>query len=125
MVYGSQSPQDALGSRISHTLLEQCATLILMPNPKARESDYIDGLHLSQAEFDLIKEGMGEGSRRFLVKQGQQSVVCELDLKGFDKELAVLSGTTDKVEMLSRIIEQVGDDPDVWLPIFFDRINAA
>ncbi len=125
MVYGSQSPQDALSSPISHTLLEQCATLILMPNPKARESDYIEGLHLSQAEFELIKEGMGEGSRRFLVKQGQQSVVCELDLKGFDKELAVLSGTTDKVELLSRIIAEVGDDPDVWLPIFHDRNNAA
>jgi type IV secretion system protein VirB4 len=125
MVYGSQSPQDALGSPIAHTLLEQCATLILMPNPKARAEHYINGLHLSQAEFELVKEGMGEGSRRFLVKQGHQSVVCELDLKGFEKELSVLSGTTDKVELLSRIIADIGDDPDTWLPVFHSRNGTA
>jgi len=121
MVYDSQSPQDALSSPIAATLLEQNATLILMPNPKAREVDYMDGLSLSRAEFDLVKEGMGEGSRRFLVKQGNQSVVCELDLKGFEKEMSVLSGTTDKVELYRQIRAEVGNDPNVWLPIYYER----
>ena len=96
--------------------------LVKSYDPKADEADYIDRLHLSRAEFDLVKEGMGEGSRRFLVKQGQQSVVCELDLKGFEKELAVLSGTTDKVELLTQIISEHGDDPDAWLPIYYSRV---
>ena len=50
------------------------------------------GFGLTEREFRLIKEELEPGSRRFLVKQGHQSVVCELDLKGFDAELAVISG---------------------------------
>jgi type IV secretion system protein VirB4 len=68
---------------------------------------------------------MAPGSRRFLVKQGQNSVVAELNLKGFDDELAVISGTTDNVNLMTQIIEQHGDDPAVWLPIFHEQRRFA
>ncbi|MDP0919622.1 VirB4 family type IV secretion/conjugal transfer ATPase, partial [Klebsiella pneumoniae] len=82
----------------------QCATYILMPNPKARREEYVDGLHLSEREFQLVKEEMAPGSRRFLVKKGQNSVVAELNLRGFDDELAVISGTTENVNLVTKII---------------------
>ncbi len=121
MVYGTQSAKDVLQSPIAHSLIEQCATMIFMPNPKADRKDYVDGFHLSEREFQLIKEDMAPGSRRFLIKQGQNSVVAELNLNGFDDELAVISGTTDNVELVSRIIENHGEDPAVWLPIFHEQ----
>ncbi len=121
MVYGTQSPKDVLRSPIAHSLIEQCATYVLMPNPKADRADYVDGFHLTEREFQLIKEDMAPGSRRFLVKQGQNSVVAELNLKGFDDELAVISGTTDNVNLMTEIIKQHGDDPAVWLPIFHEQ----
>lgn len=121
MVYGTQSAKDVLASPIAHSLIEQCATMIFMPNPKADRRDYVDGFHLSDREFELIKEEMAPGSRRFLIKQGQNSVVAELNLQGFDDELAVISGTTDNVELVTRIIENHGDDPAAWLPVFHDQ----
>ena len=51
---------------------------------EAAEGFYIDVLGLSEREFALIKEQLEPGSRMFLVKQGHHSVVCGLDLKGFD-----------------------------------------
>jgi len=45
-----------------------------------------------------------------LVKQGHQSVVCELDLKGFDAELAVISGRRSAVEVLHQIMSRHGTD---------------
>jgi type IV secretion system protein VirB4 len=54
----------------------------------------------------------------FLVKQGHNSVVVELNLNGLDDELAVLSGRAETVELLDRIRAQHGDDPAVWGPIF-------
>ena len=66
----------------------------------------------------LIAADMTNESRRFLVKQGHNSVVAELNLSGFDDELAVLSGRTATVEVLDRVRAMVGDDPDVWLPVF-------
>lgn len=121
MVYGTQSAKDVLQSPIAHSLIEQCATMIFMPNPKAEREDYMEGFHLSEREYQLIKEDMTPGSRRFLVKQGHNSVVAELNLRGFDDELAVISGTTDNVELVTRIIENHGEDPAVWLPIFHEQ----
>lgn len=81
--------------------------------------------------------GLGEFSRRFLIKQGDQSALAELNLgkfrmtvdgetveRDFDDELLVLSGTPDNAELVESIIAEVGDDPAVWLPIFVDRVKA-
>ncbi|EJT4224709.1 VirB4 family type IV secretion/conjugal transfer ATPase [Vibrio alginolyticus] len=125
MVYGTQSPKDVLKSKIAHSLIEQCATFLFMPNPKADRKDYVDGLHLTEREYQLIKEDMAPGSRRFLIKQGHNSVVAELNLKGFDDELAVISGTTDNVSLMTSIIEQHGEDPAIWLPIFHEQRRFA
>lgn len=124
LVFGTQSPMDTLKSPISHTIIEQSPTQIFMPNPKARHEDYVGGFHLSEREYEIVKT-LPEGSRRFLIKQGHNSVIAELNLKGFDDELAVLSGTTANVELLESIIADVGEDPDVWMPIFQTRRKAA
>ena len=125
MVFGTQSPRDALASPIAHTIVEQCPTQIFLPNARGTRSDYVDGFHLTDTEFRLIKEELAPESRRFLVKQGHNSVVAELDLGGFDDALAVLSGRTETVELLDGIRKQVGDDPAQWLPVFHAERRKA
>ena len=56
------------------------------------------------------------------MKQGHHSVVCQLDLKGFDAELAVISGRASSVERLHAILAQVGTDPVRWLPEFTRQV---
>lgn len=114
----TQSPSDALASPISRTIIEQTATKIFFPNPEARAEDYIDGFALSEREFKLLKEQIEPGSRLFLIKQGHHSIVCELDLKGFDAELTVISGRASELERMHRLIERYGEDPAAWLPEF-------
>ncbi|MGL9623045.1 VirB4 family type IV secretion/conjugal transfer ATPase [Bradyrhizobium sp. U531] len=125
MVFGTQSPRDALASPIAHTIVEQCPTQIFLPNARGTRSDYVDGFHLTDAEFRLIKEELTPESHRFLVKQGHNSVVAELDLRGFDDALAVLSGRTETVELLDRIRAEAGDDPTRWLPLFHAQRKSA
>lgn len=108
-------------SDISHSIIEQVATKILLPNPNATERDYIEGLHLTPAEFRLIRTELAPESRRFLVKQGHDSVVVELDLDGMDDALAVLSGRSSTVALLDQLRAEVGDDPATWLPLFHKR----
>ncbi len=114
----TQSPSDALGSAISRTIIEQTPTKILFPNSDAKAEEYIEGFGLSEREFKLIKEQLEPGSRMFLVKQGHYSVVCQLDLKGFDSELKVISGRASSVERLQKIMASVGPNPAAWLPLF-------
>ena len=45
-------------------------------------------------------------------------MVCRLDLKGFDAELAVISGRAVKVAQMSELIAAHGPLPDDWLPAF-------
>ena len=59
------------------------------------------------------------------MKQGQNAVVCELDLAGFDDELAVLSGTTGNTFLAENIRQRVGPDPADWLPAFQLERRAA
>jgi type IV secretory pathway VirB4 component len=44
--------------------------------------------------------------------------VCQLDLKGFEAELAVISGRATEVERMHRIMNETGPDPMNWLPQF-------
>ncbi|MFM0262883.1 VirB4 family type IV secretion/conjugal transfer ATPase [Paraburkholderia sediminicola] len=116
-IFDTQSPADVLRSDIARALIEQSATFFFLPNPRADYDDYVHGFKLTEAEFNIVRN-LGESSRMFLVKQGHRSAIGKLDLAGLGDVLDVLSGTTDNVELLDTIRAQVGDDPDVWLPLF-------
>ena len=117
LVMFTQSPKQVLRSPIAYAIIGQTATKIFLPNPEADRDDYVNGFKLTQQEYELVK-ALGEKSRKFLIKQGQNSVVAELNLRGFDDELAVLSGNTATSNLAERLVKELGDDPNVWLPEF-------
>jgi type IV secretion system protein VirB4 len=117
MCLATQSAGDVLSSPISRTLVEQTPTKVFFPNADAQAAEYTEGFGLTRQEFRLIKE-LEPGSRMFLVKQAHHSVVCQLDLKGFDAELAVISGRAAAVARMHDIIQSKGSSPSIWLPIF-------
>src|SRR5262249_27710857 len=96
-------------------------TKVFFPNSEADEAEYTTGFGLTAREFRLIKEQLSPGSRAFLVKQGHHSVVCQLDLRGFEPELAVISGRARQVERMHRIMAEQGQDPARWLPVFMNH----
>jgi type IV secretion system protein VirB4 len=118
MCLATQSPSDVLDSPISRTLVEQTPTKVFFPNSDANREEYTQGFGLTEREYKLIKDQLEPGSRMFLVKQAHHSVVCQLDLKGFDGELAVISGRTQQVQRMQQIISSTGADPKAWLPKF-------
>jgi type IV secretion system protein VirB4 len=96
-------------------VIEQSATQIFLPNPKAQEAEYCKGFGLSGHEFDLIRT-LPDTSRCFLVKHGAESVVARLNLNGQRDLLTVLSGRERTVRMLDTLRAEVGDDPVAWMP---------
>ncbi|NYZ62420.1 VirB4 family type IV secretion/conjugal transfer ATPase [Luteimonas deserti] len=132
-IFATQSPEDALSSDISAALIEQTATLILLPNPNAARDDYIEGLKLTEAEFEVVRS-LDERSRAFLVKQGHASAVCQLNLRGMDDVLAVISSSTDNIEVMHRVVDaeaaRQGVDrsdlaPPDWLPAFYEQRKGS
>src|SRR6185312_8785308 len=53
-IFATQSPEDALASDIAAALIEQTATMILLPNPNASREDYVEGLKLTEAEYQVV-----------------------------------------------------------------------
>ena len=123
--FATQSPSDVLTSPIARTLVEQTPTKVLFPNLEAQRAEYVDGFGLTEREFELIGRELAPGSRRFLLKQGFQGVVCELDLKGFDYELAVISGRAENVALVERLIAEHGEAPATWLEAFREQLSES
>ena len=132
-IFATQSPEDALKSSIAAALIEQTATMILLPNPSADREDYINGLKLTEAEYQVIVS-LDERSRCFLVKQGHAAAVCQLNLRGMDDGLAVISASTDNIDIMKHVINQacaqtgISIDqisPDAWLEAFYDQRKGS
>jgi len=113
--FATQSARDALESRISTALVEQTATMVFMPNARARAEDYCDGFGLTGHELALIRS-LPAHSRCFLVRQPDASVVVRLNLSNAPEVLTILSGRESAVRRLDALREAVGDDPAKWYP---------
>ena len=85
-------------------------------------------MKLTAREFELVARELTPESRRFLIKQGHASVVAELNLSGFDDELAILSGRTANVRLAEKIREehdQIEDSSGAgWIAAFHQRRRA-
>lgn len=113
--FATQSARDALESRISTALVEQTATMVFMPNSRARPEDYCDGFGLTDHELALIRT-LPAHSRCFLVRQPDASVVVRLDLSGAPEVLTLLSGRESSVRRLDLLRDAMGDAPADWFP---------
>jgi type IV secretion system protein VirB4 len=121
VIFATQSVEDASKSSISDTLIQQTATQIFLPNLRATDV-YRKSFGLSQREYTLIKT-TDPGSRFFLVKQGTNAIIARIDLHGMENIIHVLSGRSETVLLLDAIRQEVGDNPEVWLPIFYKRVK--
>ena len=119
VVFATQSVEDAAKSSISDTLVQQTATQIFLPNLKATIL-YREVFMLSEREFNLVKT-TDPSTRFFLVKQDNDGVIARIDLSGMDDTIRVLSGRAETVRIMDEIIEEVGENPDDWLPIYYER----
>lgn len=118
--FATQSARDALESKISTALVEQTATMVFMPNSRARAEDYCDGFGLTEHELELIRS-LPAHSRCFLVRQPDASVVVRLDLSGAPEVLTILSGRESTVRKLDLLRESLGDAPNEWYPALTGR----
>jgi type IV secretion system protein VirB4 len=113
--FGTQSARDALDSQIATAIIEQAATQIFMPNPRAQKEDYCTGFGLTEHELELIR-ALPAHAHGFLVKHGNHSVVARLDLGEMPELLVALSGRESSVRRLDDLRARFGDRPSAWWP---------
>jgi len=118
IVAGTQSASDVVNSPIARTIIEQCASQIFFGSDRASRKDLVDEFGLSEREFQIVRDELPLG--HFLIKQAQNSVVCDLDLSGLDDVLTVLSGRT-ATNAIMHALMQDHPAPNDWLPRLFQK----
>jgi type IV secretion system protein VirB4 len=124
VVIGMQSASTLTDYENRAIILDNSATMIIAPNPTADYEVY-KKLNISNAEFNWVKRTPVE-SRQALYKQPMthDTAIIDLSLKGFERQLSVISGSTASVNLKRQIIKDLGtNDPDVWLPEFYKRME--
>jgi type IV secretion system protein VirB4 len=92
-------------------------------DPSAGRADDVAGFKVTDTEFDTIRN-LTSDSRMFLVKQGDRSTVCSLNLYGFVDELEMLTATPESVELCEDVRKYMGtDDADKWAPVFLEPLK--
>ena len=77
---------------------------------------------ISQA-YELIKT-LPDDQHYFVLQYGLKEIaVVRINLKGLEKEIAVISGRENSVRLLDEIRAEQGDDPNKWLPVFYQKIQ--
>ena len=109
-------------SKAANTLIEQTSTNVFFANAKADEESYRKAFQLSERETRWIRETIPE-ARSFLIKHGQDSVIAKLDLGAMPEFIKVLSGRTETVAELYKLMGDVGSEPEAWLPLFMGRAS--
>jgi type IV secretion system protein VirB4 len=118
----SQSPEDAINSNIFAPIVEQTSTKIMLPNPDAEYKDSYERIGLSRKDFYLLK-GFDKESRKFLIKQSGSSTLAHFDLSHCKEFLPIISGSTLGQGECEKIRAIHGDNPDVWIPLFLERME--
>ncbi len=115
----TQEPQHLLDGAFGSTMIDQCHTKIYFRNPVADPAVYRDQLHLTEGEFNAIREGMLPGSRQCLItRRDAGSVIVDFDLSAMPEFVAVLSGRANTVRFAERLRTQSGAD---WVAEFQRR----
>ncbi|MCI5851842.1 MAG: hypothetical protein MR009_09875 [Sutterellaceae bacterium] len=132
-VLATQSPADVLRSPVARDVVEQSATQVFLPNPRATREDYVSGFHVTEEEFEAIRH-LGESSRQMLVKQDDRSAVAGLDLSRFPEALAVLSGDARSTAIFEAAerefrrengIERAAPLPPGFLQVFIGKLGFS
>jgi type IV secretion system protein VirB4 len=106
---------------MTSTVTKAIATKIFLPNLDAEDSSraYKAVWGLTDEEFETLTR-MRIEKRQFMLKQDNRSVVAALDLGGL-KEVEALSGNDKAVTIMESAIAEKGDNPEDWLPLFYEK----
>lgn len=100
-------------------IYSKIATFLFLPElePKIYQAAF----QLTDAEVLAIKK-MKALYRHFMIKQGSERMVVELNLDGLDYTFKALSGGSDTIEAMEKAIKEIGDNPNRWIIPFYKNL---
>jgi type IV secretory pathway VirB4 component len=60
-------------------------------------------------------------NKHFMLRQGGETIVAEMNLGNLDSMIAVLSGTEQERQWMEQCVISQGPRPELWLPTFWNK----
>ncbi len=117
VIFATESIKDISQSNITDDIRSNIATQIFLPDPEPTEY-YKTVFGLNENEFKLLSI-MSKSDHHFLLKYNNDSVVASLDLSGLSDDIMVLASNPKTLVAMENAITECGEDPQNWLPKFF------
>ncbi len=113
-----QEASTLVRSKNGDEIISNLATLIIFPNAKAQPQDYVDGLGLTESEFEFVKNH--PNPRHVLIKKRDgDSVIIDADLSCLGNDLKLFSSKdTDR-----KILENVELQQENWVPNYLREVS--
>lgn len=109
-----QDPVALTASKHGKDIISNIATMVIFPNTRAGYQEFVEGLGLSEEEYEWVRTP--NALRQVMVKDTSgRSVILNVDLGHLGPFLRVLSSDKDTVEEAGRLQQEF---PDHWLEIF-------
>ena len=105
-----QSADHILRHEAAQAYLNNTATFLLFPEPRAAREDYIDTLGLNEAEFKWIKTTDVKSRQVLLKRRGGESVLLDVDLSALGNLLRIYDSSADAVQNLRHFRGEYGED---------------
>lgn len=124
----TQVANDTVNSAISKAINESSFCKMFFPNPMADRKVHVEDLGLTEYEYQLLKK-LPDDQHYFLLVHGRgvnkQSVVVRVNLSKLQEVIAIISAREESLAVLDQVIAEVGDDPNIWIPVFLSRIKQG
>ncbi|MDO8336505.1 MAG: hypothetical protein Q7T74_07050 [Candidatus Saccharibacteria bacterium] len=115
-----QYPGQARGTPFEKSIASQTATQIYFSDASADFKDYVEMMKLTRSEYEFVRTTPKE-NRQILIKQGNDSTIVSFELSGLEDQISILSSNPTTADFITKLIGEVGDKPDVWMPVFKKR----
>lgn len=116
----TQSASTILNHPLRDIIQNNLASQFIFANPMAKRKEYIEGLELTEAEYETVRE-LNPQQRYFLYKQENTSTLCRFNMSHMTNELVLLSSNFKNVSLAEKIRKEVGSDPTIWVPALIQR----
>lgn len=122
----TQVANDTVNSAVSKSINESAFCKIFFPNSSADQDVYMNAFGLSAYEYRLVKT-LPDDQYYFLLIHGRstnkESVVVRANVKDMHGLIAVVSAREQSLMVLDQLLAEVGEDPKIWRPLFYQRLK--
>ena len=121
VIFATESAKDVAKSNITTTITNNIATQIFLPDSEPTKY-YKTVFGLNDTEFTLLSE-MSIKEHHFLFKHDNTTIITSLNLDKLGNDVMVLSSNEKILPVMNEAIKKFGDNPQNWLPNFYNSLK--